>query len=101
MSTTATDTTPSFKTFVSDDEKLPDFFPRTPKECKAEADAFFSCYYTNGKKSSPEDKNSGLKALMECKTLKQQYEQCVVTKVDPKRLYKQFQVHEEYRSNPK
>jgi hypothetical protein len=84
--------------FVSDDEKLPDFFPRAPKECKSEAEAFFSCYYANGKKSGPDDKNSGQKALMECKTLKQAYEQCVVTKVDSARLYKRFQVHEEYRS---
>lgn len=86
--------------FVSDDEKLPDFFPRAPKECKAEAEEFFSCYYSNSKKSGPNDKNSGLKALMECKALKQKYEQCVVTKVDSERLYKQFQVHEEYRSKP-
>ena len=82
----------------SDDDKLPPFFPRSPAECKVESASFFECFNNHAKKNSPDDKNAGVRAVVECKALKHKYEDCMNTKVDKSKLNKKFQVHEEYRS---
>ena len=84
---------------LSDDDKFPGFYPRISPECKVEAIQFFNCINTNSNKVSFDDKNSGIRGLVECKTMKQMYEKCMLDKVGVERLNKRFQVHEEYRKS--
>ena len=82
---------------ISDEDKLPGFYPRVSPECKIEATQFFNCINSNSIKVSVDDKNAGIKGLVECKSMKLIYEKCMVEKVGSERLNKRFQVHEEYR----
>ncbi|TMW69445.1 hypothetical protein Poli38472_001601 [Pythium oligandrum] len=72
-------------------------FPRVPADCKKVADKFFSCFYEHGKQDKDStDPEAGNKALVQCASAVQAYNQCVdvAVKKAPKKL---FRVPEAYR----
>ena len=85
-------------TIVYDDDKLPPFFPRTVKSCKAKSDKFFDCFSKASIKESPNDKDAGSRGLAICLKEKQVYEKCMIhyEKSKPLKLHR---VQEEYRKN--
>jgi len=69
--------------------KLPSFFPYAPKDCKLQAEQFFSCFYTKSIKLSETDTDSGLRGLQQCILDKNAYEKCMTQfekKKQPRRL---------------
>ncbi len=73
------------------EDVLPEYFPRKPAECRETAELFFNCFNENSKKVDAYDKNSGVRGLVECKTLKLSYEECM-SKLDKSKLSKRFEV---------
>ena len=71
------------------EESLPDFFPRTVKQCLKPSEAFFTCFFEKSKKRTDNDVESGFLGIKECLSQKKAYEQCMQrydTRIkDPKR----------------
>ncbi len=82
------------------DDVLPDYFPRAPKECKAEAEIFFTCFTEKSVKTSDTDTEAGIRGLQECLNLKKSYESCM-GKLDSSKLDRRYEVNEEYRRKSK
>eukprot|EP01041_Mallomonas_annulata_P008106 gene8106-16643_t len=84
----------------SADTTLPDFFPTSTKQCKASADAFFSCFSLKSKKSDEKDTQAGVKGVLSCLKEKKEYEKCMVA-FEKKNAPKRYRVQEEYRKSSK
>lgn len=83
---------------VATEERMPDFFPRSVKQCTKVSDAFFTCFTEKSAKKSDDDTECGQIGLKGCLSQKKTYEQCMqrydTRAKDPKR----HRVQEEYRT---
>ena len=77
---------------VLDNENvLPYYFPRAPKECGAAANTFFACFSDKSQKRSSEDSESGITGLKACLTEKLIYERCM-TEIEKRKPQKRYRV---------
>lgn len=68
---------------VTEDETLPDFFPRVVKLCVKPSNAFFQCISEKSVKESNSDVEAGNRGIRACLNEKKLYETCML-KHDPK-----------------
>jgi hypothetical protein len=92
--------TPSMPSSDQQQLRLPEYFPRKPKECLRPADSFFKCFNEKSQKSEPNDSESGARGLSACAKELEKYKYCMDnTKSVQVMLAKaQYRVQEEYRT---
>lgn len=85
---------------MSEQLKLPPYFPRKPKECVRPADAFFGCFTEKSAKVDPDDAEAGVRGLQACAKELEKYKYCMENNKSVKsKLEKaKYRVQEEYRS---
>lgn len=64
-------------------DKLPDFFPRSVKQCSKPSELFFECLSLKQVKTSDMDTEAGAVGLAACLKEKKNYETCMI-RYDPK-----------------
>ena len=76
---------------ISQDQKVPEFFPRSSKECKIVSETFFKCFNESSKKESDKDIDAGNRGLATCVKQKKAYETCM-SNYEKKNPSKRFRV---------
>jgi hypothetical protein len=81
---------------MSEDLKMPSFFPRAIGECRGVGADFFQCLNQNSVKESPSDADASKRGLASCQKELQNYSKCM-EKIEKEKPLRKFRVQEEYR----